>query len=403
MDLVFLLDRSGSINTVQHKIVKDFTADLVEDLQIGEKTVHVGLAQFSENFQDEFYLNRYYDKQELANRVRQVAYLGGSTYLGKALNSVKNYFSPSRGSRDTVPKTLVVFSDGNSHDDVEDVSNEIRNRKIADDVIAIAIGDIYDTELLQITGDPKKVIRIGDIENLPSFKKKVSEAICSDEPRPPPVENCTIDIAIGFDISQAPNVPLLRIVSPLQEIVRSISIVNDLSNLPPIKTKISFSIISPDGSYLLDTNFEAFNPEVLMKTSTFSWSQATYFNSALLSGFNAKFRSESRASVKVLIIFSDGLDEDVMRMKQESKRLQNSGVSALLVVALDVTQAFRVQMVEFGRGHKYKTPLSINLQNINEVILQEISSVGDRICCNVFCKCYGPPGPPGTPGMPGIK
>ncbi|XP_038132208.1 collagen alpha-6(VI) chain-like, partial [Cyprinodon tularosa] len=413
LDLVFLLDRSGSINTTQHKIMKDFTGDLVENLQIGEKTVHVGLAQFSENFQDEFYLNRYYDKQDIANHIRQVRYLGGSTYLGKALNSVKDYFSPSRGSRDTVPKTLVVFSDGNSYDDVEDVSNEIRNRKIADDVIAIAIGDYYDTELLQITGDPRKIFKVGNIENLPSFKKRVSEAICSDEVLPPPViptlppvplvENCTIDVAIVFDISQAPNVPLLRIVSPLQEIVRSISIVNDLSNLPPIETKISFSIMSPDGSYLLDTNFEAFNPEVLMKTSTFSWSQATYFNSALLSGFNAKFRSESRAAVKVLIIFSDGLDEDVMRLKRESERLKTSGVSALLVVALDSAQAFQLLMVEFGRAHNYKAPLKIGLQSISSVILQELSAIAERICCNVFCRCYGTPGPPGLPGTPGDK
>ncbi|MEQ2235027.1 hypothetical protein ILYODFUR_037441, partial [Ilyodon furcidens] len=31
------------------------------------------------------------------------------------------------------------------------------------------------------------------------------------------------------------------------------------------------------------------------------------------------------------------------------------------------------------------------------------SSVADRVCCNVSCKCSGPPGPRGPPGPSGVK
>ncbi|TDH11239.1 hypothetical protein EPR50_G00058710 [Perca flavescens] len=117
-DIVFLLDRSSSINQNEHNIMKNFTTTLVDSFEVGEKLVHIGLCKFSDNPKDEFYLNKYYNKEDLNTQILNVDYTGGDTYLGKALDNIKDYFEESRGSRDKVPKNLVVITDGVSHDDV---------------------------------------------------------------------------------------------------------------------------------------------------------------------------------------------------------------------------------------------------------------------------------------------
>ncbi|XP_023185935.1 collagen alpha-6(VI) chain-like isoform X3 [Xiphophorus maculatus] len=422
MDLVFLIDRSGSITSTNHNIVKNFTAELVTRLEISDEHTHVGLGQFSANFLHEFYLNNYYTKKGIVDHINRITYSGGETYLGRALTSIKDYFSPLRGSRiqRKVPQTLVVLSDGNSYDNVENPANELRALGI--DIFAVAIGDVFRTQLLQITGDPRKIVAVGDINNLPNFKTKVVDAICKEEklvptivpspppvistvsPFPPPAEKCTIDIAVGFDISAgSSNVPLFRLVTPLQEIVHRVATVNDLCCSASVPTRISFSIVGVDGRSLFDTNFEAFKEDVLRNVMDFPWSRATSLNRAMLKYFRAKFQSKSRAKVKVLLIFSDGLDEDVAILKQESEQLRASGVSALFAVALKDAAAAQLQMVEFGRGYYYQAPLRIRDLSISSTILQQMSSVADRVCCNVSCKCSGPPGPRGPPGQPGTK
>ncbi|MEQ2300092.1 hypothetical protein AMECASPLE_021753 [Ameca splendens] len=381
MDVVFLLDRSGSINTSNYQIMKNFTAEVVNSFKVAENLVHFGLAQFSEDPKDEFYLNQHYNQKDIVDKILQLSYMGGGTKLGKALHFVKKYFSPLSGSRSDVPQTLVVFSDGDSQDDVEDAGDDLRRSRI--DVLAVAIGNVYDVQLLQITGDPRKIINVGNVEDLPGFKKKVVDAICKKSDDDPDVDpdvdpdtNCTIDIAIGFDISggRAFSVPLFRLVSPLQEIVRSVSTVSDLCCSASVQTRISFSIIDVDGSSLYVTDFETYNEDVLRKVLDFSWSQATFFNSALLKYFNVKFKSKSTAKVKILVIFSDGLDDNVLKLKQESELLRTSGVSALLMVSLEDTHASELQTVEFGRGHNYQVPLSISLPSISSTILQHIVS-----------------------------
>lgn len=101
------------------------------------------------------------------------------------------------------------------------------------------------------------------------------------------------------------------------------------------------------------------------------------------------------------MIFSDGFDEDVMMLENESESLRQSGknsftcsllnitlrthftsavsslagVSALLVVALEGARyPTQLQMVEFGRGFGYKLPLSIGMPSIGSTILKQIVS-----------------------------
>ncbi|XP_070692202.1 collagen alpha-6(VI) chain [Pempheris klunzingeri] len=411
-DLVFLIDQSGSIDPKDYVTMKKFTTELINRFKVGEDLVRVGLAQFSSTFQDEFYLNQFYTEQAITKHVLDMVQLGGGTNIGRALDSIRGYFEASRGSRRSagISQNLVLITDGESQDDVEDAADRLRDMGI--EVFAIGIGDVHDLQLLQITGTPQRLFTVHNFGSLEKIKQKVVDTICKSKPPQDP-SDCSIDIAMGFDISRRTGAPGEILISGhtklqtfLPEIVHYVSSVQGLCCVgpAPIKTNIAFRLVSRNGGPLYDFNFEGYSEDVVRKIMTLNLAEPTYFNTALLKSFGQKFSSESRAGVKVLVIFSDGLDEDVMKLEHESELLRQSGVSALLTVALEgARDPAQLQMVEFGRGFGYKLPLSIGMPSVGSTILKQIDTVSDRECCNVMCKCSGHEGTRGSRGTPGSK
>ena len=171
-----MLDYSSSINPEEHVLAINFTAEVINNFDVGPDFVRVGFVQFSDDPQHEFYLNTYNKNEDVVKHVLGLEYRGGDTYIGEALRFVKDYFTASRGSRPGIPKTLVLISDGDSHDDVDLDAQELRNLGI--EILVIAVGDVWDLQLLQITGDPQKLFTVRNFNNLAKIKKEVSDAIC---------------------------------------------------------------------------------------------------------------------------------------------------------------------------------------------------------------------------------
>ncbi|KAK5921640.1 hypothetical protein CgunFtcFv8_018989 [Champsocephalus gunnari] len=451
-DLIFLLDQSSSINAEDHDMMKNFTASVVNSFTISKERVRVGLAQFSDTPRDEFDLNSYFRKEDLIGHIQNLEYTGGNTFLGKALAHISKYFDDSR----VVPKNLVLISDGGSHDDVEDAADYLRLHNIL--VFAIGVGDIHDLELLQITGTPERLLLdnpthtpslldnpthtpslLDNPAHTPSLLNNPTHTYTPslldnpthtptlldnpthtftptllNNPHPPPrrpPSNCSIDIALGFDISRrtagetlvSGHTMLLRF---LPEIVRSVSSVKTLCCVgpDPIQPKVAFQVLGSDGRSLYDTDFEAYSKNVVDKVMEVRMSGPTYFKTAMLNSFKQRFLDKSKADVKVLVIFSDGLDEDVRTLEHGAELLRQSGVSALLTVALEGTRdPAQLQMVEFGRGLDHKLPLSIGMPSVGSTVLKQIDTVSDRKCCNVMCKCLGYEGIRGSRGVLGSK
>ncbi|GLD53284.1 collagen alpha-6(VI) chain-like protein [Lates japonicus] len=409
-DVVFLLDRSSSITPENYTIMLNFTKELVKSLDVRKDFIRVGCAQFSSAPHHEFYLSDYTEKKDVISRIDSLSYIGGNTYLGEALKHIKDYFDASRGSRRSVgvPQNLVLISDGDSHDDVEEAADSLRALGIV--VFAIAVGDVHDLQLLQIAGTPEKLFTVQNFKGLVTIKQKVIDAIC---PRDEPEEGCSIDIAMGFDISQERAVGETlfsghtKLKAILPEIAHYVSTVPVCCVSPsPVKTRIAYQVVDRTGRPLYDPVFEEYNEEVVKKLINHQVSVPTFFNRALLQAFTKTFETQSKAKVKVLVIFSDGLEEgeDLMELKKETYLLEESGINALLTVALEgVPDTAHPQKVEFGRGFTHHRHLSIDMRSIGSTILEQIDAVSDRVCCNVLCKCTGPAGVRGSPGRLGTK
>lgn len=181
-DLVFLVDQSGSIQTGDYDLMKNFTTELVKSFSIGQKLVRVGLAQFSSSFQHEFYLNQFSEDTEVSEHILEMTQTGGGTNIGLALKSIREYFETSRGSRrsEGISQNLVLITDGESQDDVEDPADDLRALGI--EIFAIGIGDVHDLELLQITGTPQRLFTVQNFGSLENIKQKVVDTICKSKP-----------------------------------------------------------------------------------------------------------------------------------------------------------------------------------------------------------------------------
>lgn len=181
-DLVFLLDQSGSIKPNDYITMKKFTVELIKSFKVSKELVHVGLAQFSERLQHEFYLNQFFTEQDIDKHIKDMQQLGGGTNIGQALNSIREYFEASRGSRrpEGISQNLVLITDGESQDDVEEAAQDLR--RLGVEVFTIGIGDVHDLELLQIAGSPQRVFTVKNFGNLESIKQKVVVTICISKP-----------------------------------------------------------------------------------------------------------------------------------------------------------------------------------------------------------------------------
>lgn len=183
-DLVFLIDQSGSIAQQDYATMKKFTTDLINGFKVSKDLVRVGVAQFSSTFQDEFHLNKFDTEEDISKHILSMRQLGGGTNIGLALEHIKAYFEASQGGRrsEGISQNLVLITDGESQDEVEEAGDSLRGLGV--EVFAIGIGDVHDLQLLQITGTPERLFNVQNFGSLEKIKQKVVNTICKSKPDP---------------------------------------------------------------------------------------------------------------------------------------------------------------------------------------------------------------------------
>uniref|UniRef100_A0A8C4SY76 Collagen type VI alpha 6 chain n=1 Tax=Erpetoichthys calabaricus TaxID=27687 RepID=A0A8C4SY76_ERPCA len=131
-DIVILLDGSESISKGNFTITLQFMKEVVNHFKIGEKEVRIGVAQFSTNVRKEFYLNEFYAKEDIFKRIDTIDQIEEGTRTGNALTFVRSFFTAEAGSRKAqgVPQNLLIITDGDSKDPVEEPAKALRAENI---------------------------------------------------------------------------------------------------------------------------------------------------------------------------------------------------------------------------------------------------------------------------------
>ncbi|XP_072268435.1 collagen alpha-4(VI) chain-like isoform X2 [Pyxicephalus adspersus] len=409
LDLVFLVDGSASISQNDFETSKAFMKEIVESFTIAENRVRIGVAQYSEDPQKEFFLNEHFSSLKMKDHIDQIVQLNQNTYTGKGLKFVKQFFDPANGSRknQNVPQYLIVMTDGESHDTVDEEAAELRSNGVT--IFSIGIGLKNSFQLIQIAGNPQNVFMVENFQDLDSIKRQIVSQVC--EPTDEPSKDCNIEITVSVDYSRRIRPSTTSILQQklnrfLPEVLQHISTLSNLSctSGSPVNIQFRYAVPRQDSTFLFESDFEKYNEDILRKYIEVQSSVDSFLNVNFLESLWKKMQTLPTQKTKIILIFTDGLDDSVTTLKKTSESLRMQGLDGLLLVGLEGVQNFEeLQEIEFGRGFSYEQPLSVGIYDLPSLMLKEIDTVAERKCCNVICKCLGQGGPRGLPGPPGSK
>uniref|UniRef100_A0A8C3HAJ1 VWFA domain-containing protein n=1 Tax=Chrysemys picta bellii TaxID=8478 RepID=A0A8C3HAJ1_CHRPI len=402
-DLVFLIDGSNSIKPDDFTRMKDFLQVILDQIDY-DRNVQIGIAQYSDDYKREFSLGAFQNKSELNIQIQNIKQMTGtSTLIGVALKRVKEFFAPARSRRVTrnVQPVLLVVTDGESHDDVAEPAEDLRKEGV--NIYAIGVGDINHMQLMQIAGIPERKYTVNDFNELKIIKKRLVGDL-----------SCFVDIVMGFDISSQKRDDSLfhgqyQLKESLPDILKALTSLSSLSCNVGTKTQSTVAV------YLNNTvtpMFQFESEKIWKNLSKIPIDKPSRLNGNFLESLWKTFPSkpDDQNRRKVLLVFSDGLDEDVEELEQKSEELRKKGLDALITVVLEGASKFdELQYIEFGKGFDYTTQLTIGMRNIAKALSKYVTNVAERTCCAVFCKCIGeeggigPRGNEGNEGPKGIK
>ncbi|XP_065493261.1 collagen alpha-3(VI) chain isoform X2 [Caloenas nicobarica] len=172
-DLIFLIDGSNNIGSVNFQAIRDFLVNLIESLRVGAQQIHIGVVQYSDQPRTEFALNSYSTKADVLDAVKALSFRGGEeANTGAALEFVvENLFTQAGGSRieEAVPQILVLISGGESSDDIREGLLAVKQASIFSFSIGVLNAD--SAELQQIATDGNFAFTALDIRNLDALRE----------------------------------------------------------------------------------------------------------------------------------------------------------------------------------------------------------------------------------------
>ncbi|XP_012587529.1 PREDICTED: collagen alpha-4(VI) chain-like [Condylura cristata] len=396
-DIIFLIDGSESISSRDFEKMKEFMRRMVNLSNIGPDEIQIGLLQFSSSPKEEFRLNQYFSNVSIHQAISGVQQLNDGTCTGKALNFTLPFFDSSRGGRPSIHQYLIVITDGVSKDNVAIPAKALRDRNII--IFAIGVGEAKHSQLLEITNDASKVYYEEKFESLQNLEKEIFYMVCTPE-------GCDADLSVGIDLSTSSRQVQQKLQGLLPQVMQHLTLLYNISCVASgeINTKFRYLVPDSNGRLIFDSGFEKYSEEIIHKFLANQFAKRNHMDTDFLKTLGENALHFSTANVKVLLVFTDGLDDNLERLKETSTLLRSKGLSALFLVGLEgVTKLEELQQLEFGRGFTYTQPLSISLPSFPRVLLKQLDTAVERICCNTFAKCFGEEGDRGPDGRPGRK
>ena len=189
VDIVFLLDESGSVGPRDFRksldFVKNLTKAFSDENLSGDDGTRFGLSTFSNDYRPHFYLSNYTNQASYLSAIDRVSYRGGGTRLGDALQRIiADQFIEARGLRpdvDGLPRILIVLTDGEAHDSVSIPAQNVRDENIVIYAIGIASFDL--DQLKKIASSETHIYTLSTFSDLKKFISTITSSTCY-EPRP---------------------------------------------------------------------------------------------------------------------------------------------------------------------------------------------------------------------------
>ena len=163
LDLLFVLDSSGSIGSFNFATMKNFVANVIANFEIRANSTRVGLIQYSDTASIEILLGSINNVQQLTTAINSIVYIGSGTSTDLALDLVPNAFINAR-VKEGIPRVMILLTDGQSNNPTltAQAAARVHNNNI--EVYSVGIGSgISETELQIIASNPSYIYLITDL------------------------------------------------------------------------------------------------------------------------------------------------------------------------------------------------------------------------------------------------
>jgi len=183
-DTLLVIDSSQSITKEMFEKIKEYAVNFISifnEVGPGPNQAQFGCILFNEDVQYQWPLNRYSNKVDLQNAIRNLPYMTGITNTYKAFTAM-NAMLTQTGARPNACKGIVLFTDGryDNGDSPIPMAVELRNT-LGATIISVAVDGIngflapYDRQMLeQLSGNANLVFELpGGATNFHTMKKHI--------------------------------------------------------------------------------------------------------------------------------------------------------------------------------------------------------------------------------------
>jgi len=188
LDLVFVLDTSGSIGTERFGFIREFVEEIVKVLDIGveENQTLVGVILFATDAAIHFNLNNFTDANALLLAINPgLPYSRGLTYTNEALDLLRtSALDGSMGLREGRHHVAIVVTDGRSSVlPLTVTAASILHSETAYQVYAVGVNQALQSELEIIATDPTLTFHTNDFDavTLQQLQQSVTQTLCESK------------------------------------------------------------------------------------------------------------------------------------------------------------------------------------------------------------------------------
>ena len=156
LDVVFVIDTSGSIGSSRFQLIREFTADITSELIRNSPRSSVGVILFASSAYIQFSLQTYTSLNSLLSAINNLPYSGGGTDTAEALTLLLSTAQNGvLGLRNDSFKVAIIITDGRSSNSSATLSAAARlHASNIFDVYAVGVDGAYLPELQGIASSP---------------------------------------------------------------------------------------------------------------------------------------------------------------------------------------------------------------------------------------------------------
>ena len=184
VDLLFILDGSGSVSKSDFEKAKEFVKKVIDFFDVGKNATRIAAIQYSSSVTPQFELDDFYTMSGLKSAVDSIDHKGGSTNSGAALTFARTtIFQEQNGARPSkqgIPRIVVFMTDGRSNrGDLQQPSILLKQTNV--NVFSIGIGsNIRVSELEMIASEPpdQHVFLLDSFDDVAGFVDRMSAVSC---------------------------------------------------------------------------------------------------------------------------------------------------------------------------------------------------------------------------------